>query len=512
MVSGSEGQPNFEGPSQSYGQILKSTSIVGGAQGINLLLSIVRVKFAAVLIGPVGLGLVGNFQAVQGLVATLAGFGIQTSAVRDVAEAISENNLDKVGRTILALRRFCWLSGLLGAAVIAGFSPLLSQWSFGSRAYTSQIAWLAVVILLGNLTGGQMALIQGMRRIGDLARVQIVGAAAGTVITILAYNWLGIEGITPALLLMAAVQYVISWQVARQIAVPSVKASWRESLAEAGGMARLGFVFMWNGLVGSLVLYLTRAWITEDLGIAAVGIFGAAFGLSGMLMNFILNAMGADYYPRLTGVAHDPRAMARLVNEQTEVGVLLAVPGLLATLGLAPWLVQLFYSGEFRPAVGLLQWFVLGCLGRVISWPLGFVILALNKSRLFFATETLFQAVHIVLIWFGLRVASLDGVAMAFFGLYISYTAVVYVLCTQLIGFSWSASTLKLLRVLLPLVALVFVGSRLLPIWPATALGFLTTASSSVFCLRSLIRLIGRDHRLLRSFYQIRALRWICGL
>lgn len=229
-----------------------------------------------------------------------------------------------MGRTILALRRFCWLSGLLGAAMIAGFSPWLSKWSFNSRAYAGQIAWLAVVILLGNLTGGQMALIQGMRRIGDLARIQIVGAAAGTVITIVAYNWLGIDGIIPALLLMAAVQYGISWQVARQIAIPPVKASWRESLAEAGGMARLGFLFMWNGLVVSLVLYLTRAWITQDLAIAAVGIFGAAFGLSGMLMNFILNAMGVDYYHRLTGVAHDPKAMARLVNEQTEVGLLLA--------------------------------------------------------------------------------------------------------------------------------------------------------------------------------------------
>lgn len=84
MVRNSEGQPKTEGTSQSYGQILKSTSIVGGAQGINLLLGIVRVKFAAVLIAPVGVGLVGNFQAVQGVMATLAGFGIQSSAVRDV--------------------------------------------------------------------------------------------------------------------------------------------------------------------------------------------------------------------------------------------------------------------------------------------------------------------------------------------------------------------------------------------------------------------------------------------
>jgi PST family polysaccharide transporter len=64
--------------------------------------------------------------------------------------------------------------------------------------------------------------------------------------------------------------------------------------------------------------------------------------------------MGADYYPRLTGVAHDHAAVNRLVNEQTEIGLLLAVPGLLATLALAPWIIRLFYTSEFLPAVELL--------------------------------------------------------------------------------------------------------------------------------------------------------------
>jgi PST family polysaccharide transporter len=204
--------------------------------------------------------------------------------------------------------------------------------------------------------------------------------------------------------------------------------------------------------------------------------------------------------------------MTRLVNEQTEVGLLLAVPGLLATLGLAPWLVQLFYNGEFRPAVGLLQWFVLGCLGRVISWPLGFVMLALNKSRLFFVVESLFNAVHQALIWMGLRMAGLGGVAMAFVGLYVFYSLVVYAICDQLICFRYSKSTLNIVGILLPVVVMGFVGARLLPIWPATALGLSTTAASSLFCMRALIHRIGSHHRLVRQVCKIPGLRWACGL
>jgi PST family polysaccharide transporter len=43
-------------------------------------------------------------------------------------------------------------------------------------------------------------------------------------------------------------------------------------------------------------------------------------------------------------------------------------------------MIKLFYTSEFLPAVTMLQWFVLGCLGRVIGWPLGFVVLALGKG------------------------------------------------------------------------------------------------------------------------------------
>lgn len=498
--------------SNSYSQILKASSIIGGAQGINLLLGMVRVKFAAVLIGPLGVGLLGNYTAVQGLIATIAGLGIQSSGVRDVAQAVGQEDQETIGRTVLALRRICWLTGLLGASAMAVLSPLLSQWTFGSDDYALEVALLGAVILLGNLAGAQMALIQGMRRIGDLARINIVSSLAGTLITIGAYAWLGIDGIVPALLLMSVVNLVVAWHFARKVPVPLVTMPWRDSLRAAGGMTRLGFVLMWNGLVVSLVAYLTRVLITQQMSLEAVGIFGAAFALSGMLVNFVLDAMGADYYPRLTAVAPAREAMKQLVNEQTEIGLLLAVPCLLTTLSLAPWIIQVFYTGEFLPATDLLQWFILGCLGQVLSWPLSFIMLALGKGGWFFLTETLFNTFHLVMIWLGLMLVGLEGTAVAFFLLYIGYTAAVYGIGRHLIGFVWSAPTRKLLMLLLPVVTLAFLAAQALPLWPATLVSLAVTLVTSALCLRGLVVRIGRDHRIVRMICQIPGMRWACRL
>jgi enterobacterial common antigen flippase len=164
----------------SYAQILKASSIMGGAAGINLLLGMVRVKFAAVLIGASGVGLNASFGAVQGLIGTLAGLGIQSSGVRDIAAAVGKGDEQAIGRAVLTLRRICWLTGLVGMAAMMLLSPLLSQLTFSSDQYTYDIAALGIIILFGNLSGGQMALIQGMRRIGDMARANIFGAVFGT--------------------------------------------------------------------------------------------------------------------------------------------------------------------------------------------------------------------------------------------------------------------------------------------------------------------------------------------
>lgn len=260
----------------SYAQILKSSSIMGGAAGINLLLGMVRIKFSAVLIGTTGVGLGASFGAILGLIGTLAGLGIQTSAVREVSAAVGQGDEQAIGRAVLTLRRICWLTGLAGMGAMMAFSPLISQLTFGSDAHTLDIAALGLVILFGNLSGGQMALIQGTRRIGDLARANILGAILATCAAIGFYTWLGLSGIVPALVSIAALQLALSWVFARRVPVPLVSLTWRQTWHEAGGMVRLGLVFMGTGLMASAVSYGTVTLITQHLGLPAVGLYSAA--------------------------------------------------------------------------------------------------------------------------------------------------------------------------------------------------------------------------------------------
>lgn len=487
----------------NYSNILKSSSLIGGSQGINMLIGMVSTKFVALLIGPLGIGLLSLYQTIQGFASTLTGLGIGSSGVRDIAAAYGANDSKQVALTVITLRRVCWITGLAGAALLAGLAPLLSNWIFDSLEHTTNIRLLSISLLFGNLSAGQSAVIQGTRRITDLAKMGIISAFLGAIISIGFYSSLGIEGVIPAIITLSVISWVISSYYASKIPIKTDRISWSQSLSATNGLIQLGVAFMWNGLLLTGISLLTRIMIAGEFDMVAVGIYAAAFNLSGKFVSFILSAMGADYYPSLTAINHDNPKMVDLVNQQTEIGILLALPGLIATMLFAPYAIELFYSAQFYAATDLLRWFVIGCLGRVISWPMGFVILAKGNSKLFITSETIGNIAHLVLIYVGLRLFGVLGVAIAFCSLYVFYTLLMQCICRRLIHFKWSSQVIHLTYLSIGFTVASFAISKSEHMITVATLGGILTIMASIYSLKGIANRLDPQHRLNRAISRI---------
>jgi antigen flippase len=484
QLSGSEGE-------DSYGQILKSTTLVGGSQVISILIGIIRTKFMAVLLGPAGVGLMGMYQAVTAMVGTVTGLGIGSSGVRQIAEAAGSGDEVRIARTVFTLRRTALVLGILGMLVAIALSKPLSRVTFGSDDHAWAIALLGVTLVLGSISGGQVALVRGMRRIGDLAALSVIGAALGTTLSIpIIYVW-GEAGIVPSLLAVSAMTILPSWWYARRIKVSRVILHIADMAKEARGLLALGLVFMASGLMSAAVLYLIRVLVARELGMEGVGLYQAATTLSTLYIGVILNAMGMDFYPRLTAVAEDNATVNRLVNEQTEVGLLVATPGLLATLTFAPYVIQIFYSGQFVPAFHVLRWQILGVFLRVVTWPIGFVLLAKGKGKVFFWSELTWNVLHVILLWFGIYFFGLEGTGIAFFVLYVACTFGTFAIVHKISSFRWSSANIRLGSCFTIIVAFAFLLPFLLHKNVAMAASGSLTVAVTLWCLSRLHALVG---------------------
>ena len=482
----------------TYGQILRSSSIVGGAQAANYLIGLARVKLVAMLLGPTGVGLVGLYMSATGFVGTVSGLGVGSSAVREIVRAYSQGDPQEAARTVIILRRVCWATGFFGWMLAVVFREPISLAISRSSEHAGAIAVLGATLLFSAVSGGQLALLQGLRRIGDLARANVTGAALGSVVTVAIYFTLGSAGIVPALIAAAFVTLACSFWYARRVPVLPLSVSFGETRSGARRLLGLGLAFMWSAVLVAGVDLLIRAIIARKFGIEGAGIYQASWALSGMFASFVLSAMGADFYPRLTATIHDRAQAARAVNEQTEIGVLLALPGLLAALTLAPLAIKLLYTPQFLPAADLLPWMALGVFGRVISWPMGFVQLALGASRWFAATETIFVGLWAALTYAMVEAFGIIGAAYAFALTYALYTVAMLWVTRVLIDFSWSIEMRELFLASAAFVGLAFAARFL---WSDTATlvaGGAVTLASALFSLRGLAKRLGEGNRLVK--------------
>ncbi|WP_315925057.1 O-antigen translocase [Mesorhizobium sp. SP-1A] len=477
----------------SYIQILKSTLLIGGSTAINILFSIVRNKAAAMLLGPEGFGLMGLYNSVLDLTQAVAGLGVNSSAVRQVAEAAATGDRSRITVTTIVVRRVSIVLGLAGFLLLCAVSAPVARLTFGDTAHAAGVALVAIAILFRLVSGGQVALLQGLRRIADLARVNTLGAFLATLLTIPMLFFFGKNGIVPSLVAGAAVTLVVSWVYARRVDIGTRAVGLRETGRESSELVKLGLALMASGLVSVGSAYLIRLIVVHYEGIAAAGFYQAAWTLGGMYAGFILQAMGADFYPRLTAVCNDADTCNRLVNEQAQIGMLLAGPGLVATLTVTPLVVALFYSSQFHEAVEVLRWICLGMMLRIVSWPIGYIILAKGARLALLATEIAAGVVHVGLAWLLTKRFGVAGAGAAFFCLYVWHGLLVYAIVRRMTGFRWSAANLRLALVFLPAAAAVFAAFLLLSQLQATMFGLAVTVATGLHSLRMLVRLLPAD-------------------
>lgn len=475
----------------SHKQILKSSGIIGGSQVITIFIGIIRTKAIALLLGPAGVGLAGMLASTTGLVGSFTGLGLGFSAVRDIAEASGSGDDYRIAKTIKVMRRLVWGSGLLGMGLTIAFCRLLSRMTFNTNDYAFEIALLSITLLLGAISAGQSALLQGLRRIRQMALAGVIGSAVGLVTTLPLYWMLGTKGIVPALVLASVSGLFFSWWFARQVKTLSVQASLHETLRAGWPMVKLGVCMTASGLMGTGCMYLVRIWIARHLDLGAVGQFQAAWGIATTYLGLVLGAMGADYYPRLTSVNKNHDSMIRLVNEQIEVALVLSGPLIVGMITFMPLVVWLLYSGKFAATAGILRWQIAGDLFKVVTWSLGYVILAKGVGSILVLTEFLWNVTYlglIVLLWNRL---GLNSTGIAFFISYVLYVLIIFIVGWHLIRFRLSPQVIRLGVFYIAAVFMAILNAHLCPAPWCYVTGGLIFALVCLFSLRKLHHLVG---------------------
>jgi O-antigen/teichoic acid export membrane protein len=120
-----------------------------------------------------------------------------------------------------------------------------------------------------------------------------------------------------------------------------------------------------------------------------LGLFEVSSVLLISYVGMIFNAMGTDFYPRITAIQSDNSKIKELVNDQIEIGLLLVTPAITFLYFCAPLLIQALYTKEFLGVLLILKAALFAVIIKAIIWPLAYIILAKGDTKLYFKQEIL---------------------------------------------------------------------------------------------------------------------------
>lgn len=407
--------------------VVKTLGLFSGVQAVTVICSVIRAKFVALWLGPIGVGLFGIYNTALDTLVTITQLGMRHSAVRDVAALSAADQ--RLLRIAWVIKRWAQWLGLAGASITIAAAPWLSQVTFGDYDHTFSYILLGISVLLSSLTNSRLIMLQGMRRFGRMARASVWGAVAGLAVSLPMFYWWGIRSVIPSIIAYTLATYVASILFRQHLAKPDPIPSAADTYREGIGFIRLGIYMTLSVSLGMAANYAFIAWLNRHATPDQVGYFQSGYTIVTRYIGLIFSAIMVEYYPRVAKWARSRQFTSTFVCHEMLIGIAAATPLAMIMMAVDSQLMQLLYDSRFVVVGSYLSWSLAGTVLRVISWCMAVVIIARGDGRIYLVTEGLSAVTYFGLSVAGWQVGGLAGLGIAYtawYSLYMAITAMVY--------------------------------------------------------------------------------------
>ena len=385
-----------------YRRVIKYLGIFGGAQGVSVLLGMVRNKVASVLLRTGGFGVMADYNRTVQFFSDTTGLSLSLSAVRRLSDTYSNGSDDEVRHCVKVIRSIALLTGLVGMTLMLLLSPLLSRWMFdGGVDDALRLAVIAPVVFFIAVSNGELAVLRGVNQPGRIALYTLWTAVSALLVAVPLYYFFGRSGVIPSIFLIALLQMSGALFFSTKLYAYRARPFAPNLLRQGLDIIKLGAGYIYATALVSGSLWLVYQMIKKMGGESALGIFSAGYILVGMLPSILFAAFDSDYYPRLSGIFARKNERNAMVNEHIEVHLLVQVPVILCVIVLLPWLFPLLFEHAFMPALQMAQVAAFALLFHIMTYPISFMPVSKGDTLTFAAQETVYNVAFVLFTLFG---------------------------------------------------------------------------------------------------------------
>lgn len=384
---------------------------VGLSNIFNIATVFVVQKVIAVQVGPAGVAIVSQYQNFLGITTSLANGGINSGVVKYVAEYRRDANSNALFiSTATRMTLFC--SAILVAVLLLLAEPL-SRYLFRTDGYSFILRLLGLTITLFALNMLLVSILNGFGEIRKFAGSAIARSVAGILLTVtLSLRW----GLTGALIALTVAQSLVFFVTLFFV----IRSPWftthffvqRFDSAIMHKLLAFSLMTLTSAILIPLVQILVRNYLIATISLTDAGYWDAMLKISQGYLGIITGTLGVYYLPKLSSLQAVSAVRREIWN-----GYKLIVPALLIGFPLIYLLrmpiIYLLYSERFTSTASLFLPMLIGDFFMIISWLVGYLMLAKAMTKMFISTQIVFSIITYSLSVVMVDVWGLQGVAWA---------------------------------------------------------------------------------------------------
>jgi len=434
---------NAETNDTSYDHVLKYTGIFGGVQGLKMLVSVVREKLTAVILGGMGMGLISVYNRVSDFLNSASNMGIPLNATRKTSELFEEGTEDEIAHQVMVIRTWIVWSALLSVLICLFFSPVISYFFFDKDlSHWPEVMPISLVVASNIIAEGECAILKGLRQVRKVAIIESVLAIGTLLCTIPMYYLLGLRGILAALILCGLLSAVVHFFFSLRLVSYKVRPLSQTVFVEGLPLIKVGIPYVLAGVANYALQMVIPAIILAHHTMVEQGYYNSGWKVMISYVSLVFMALESDYFPRLSSVNNDKRRMNDTINKQIDVCMLVVTPLLILLVLFMPFVLQTLYVEECLVVTGMATLAAFYTFLRCMSLPIGYSILAKGHSISYLVIEVCSDVFFGLLFWWWYNAYGFTGAGAAFSAGALFDLLVIFFYCHHRYSFSFRHNTL----------------------------------------------------------------------
>lgn len=447
-----------ESTNTQHKNILKSLFFFGSIQIVQTIISLVKVKYVSVFIGPAGLGELTIYNTFSNTIVYIIGFGLFNSAVRNISIANAANNLTEVNKIFNLVSKVLLITSLITCSIILILYNKIGELFFDELSDEKSFNFILLlpVILLTVISNRNNMLIQGMGKYKDFGRVALISSGISLFLSFPLFFLYHNKAIIPSLILNALIFYLISSNFKKTLNVKYIfDFNIKNIFSNSNELIKLGIVMMLSSLLGNLVTNLINIYIVKQGSAYELGLYNAALTISLQYVGLVFVSLSSEFYPRLSSVSNNYLEVSNMANKQIEVILVVLFPLLLMMQVFASLITKILFTKEFIVIIPFIQVSTIAIVFQALAYVVSNIPMAMgNKQILFIFNSLLPGIVSLVFSILGFKYWGLMGLVYALYIVNIVHFTTLYFIVKYKFNFKINKDTSRLIFIIILLLTL----------------------------------------------------------